>query len=74
VSRGIVQESICPRPSGQTGPPSCEWLEVNSCVAATRPARVTPFNATARKRVACDASFDIHERVRGEMNPMEDFS
>jgi hypothetical protein len=71
---GIVLESICPRPSGQIGPSSCEWLEVASYVAATRPARITPLSATARKLVACDGSFDTHERVSGKRNPMEDFS
>jgi hypothetical protein len=71
---GIVKESICPRPLGQTGPPSCEWLEVTSCVAANRPARITPLSATARKPVACYASFYTHERVSGESKLMEDFS
>jgi hypothetical protein len=71
---GIVQEPICPGPPGQTGPPSREWLEVISCVVATRPARITPFSATARKRVASDTSFDTHERVSGARSPVEDFS
>jgi hypothetical protein len=71
---GIVQESIYPRPSGRTGPPSGQWLEVTSCGAATRPARITPLSATVRKRVACDASFDTQERESGERSPVEDFS
>lgn len=71
---GIVQESICPRPSGRTGPPSCEWLEVASCVAATRPARIRSLSLTARNWVTCHASLDTAERISGQESPAEDFS
>jgi hypothetical protein len=53
----IVQESI------QTGPPSWEWLEVTSCVAATRPERIRSLSPT-----------DTHARESGERSPVEDFS